>query len=167
MSRKPDGAMLRRSLLDCFAPDGGDPPARRAGPVSITEMKRALVRDLSWLLNASGLDQTHDLSAYPHVAGSTLNYGSPALDGQHREGLDLYRVQEGVARSLHRFEPRLIPETLRVTSLDDSGQGGAINIRIEAEIRAEPAPLRVVMRTEVDPETPLIRVVECRDERFE
>ncbi|MDB6453062.1 type VI secretion system baseplate subunit TssE [Falsirhodobacter sp. 20TX0035] len=161
MSRKPDGPRLRPSLLDCFS------DAAEGGPASMSpgDLKRALVRDISTLLNASGLEQVVDLSDYPYVANSTLNFGSPALDGQHREGLDLYHVQEGVARSLHRFEPRLMPDTLRVTSADDPGQG-AIVLRIEGEIRADPAPLRVVMRTEVEAEMPAIRVVECRDEGF-
>lgn len=164
MPRPSDSALLRQPLLDCFVPDAGRPPGGTSRPASLADVKRALIRDLSWLLNAGGLDQTHDLADYPHVARSTLNFGTPSLHGQHREGLDLFRVQEGIARSLQRFEPRLMPGSLRVTSIDDSGQGGAVNIRIEAKIYAEPAPLRIVMRTEMDPEMPLIRVVEDRDE---
>lgn len=160
MSHISDGPRLRPSLLDCFLDTEG-----RTASLSAGDLKRALVRDISTLLNANGLEQTVDLSAYPHVADSTLNFGSPALDGQHREGLDLYHVQEGVARSLHRFEPRLMADTLRVTGADDPGQG-AIVLRIEGEMRADPAPLRIVMRTEVDTDTPAIRVVECRDEGF-
>lgn len=162
MSRNPASAMLRPSLLDRLS----DVP-ERSGQMSLNELKQMIVRDVGWLLNANGLDQTLDLEAYPHVADSVLNFGAPAMDGQHREGLDLYRLQEGIARCLRRFEPRLLPDTLHVTSMDgEDGKGGAINIRIEAEIRADPLPLRVVMRTEIDPETPVIRVVECRPESY-
>lgn len=163
-------AMLRPSLLDHLIDDSpADAPLRprideRRGYATLADLKRAIVRDIGRLLNANSLDQTVDLRAYPHVANSTLNFGAPALDGKGREGLDLYDIQENIAQSLRRFEPRLLPQSVHVTSFDDNGQGGAIRLRIEAELRAEPVPLRIVMRTEIDPESPVIRVVEYRDE---
>lgn len=162
MSRNIARTPLLPGLLDRLV-DGAE-PEREA--TSLTRLKQAILRDISWLLNADSLDQTLDLKSYPHVAASTLNFGAPALDGKEREGLDLYRLQQDITRSLYRFEGRLIAETVRVSSIDDGGRGGAIHLRIEADLRAEPLPVRLVMRTEIDPQTPMIRVVEHRSEDF-
>lgn len=141
--------------------------SRPCGGATLEQIKVSLLHDISALLNANGLDRTVDLASYPQVAASTLNYGAPALDGQHREGLNLYRLQEDIARALRRFESRLLPDSVRVTSHDDHGVRAGISIRIEADLRAEPMPLRMVMRTEIDPDTPVIRVIEQRGESFE
>ncbi|WP_138464443.1 type VI secretion system baseplate subunit TssE [Poseidonocella sp. HB161398] len=174
MTRSPADAMPMPSLLDRLTDDAPllreDPRGRPGGgpaggpPGGLAGLKRAILRDISWLLNTAALERSADLSACPHVAASCLNYGAPSLYGREREGLDLYRLQEEIADALRRFEPRLAPGSLLVSGWESGEAGAAICLRIEAELRVEPMPVRMVMRTEIDPDSPAIRVVEARGE---
>ncbi|MFC7556281.1 type VI secretion system baseplate subunit TssE [Pseudoroseomonas wenyumeiae] len=131
---------------------------------SIQRLKAAILRDVTWLLNASHLAATVDLRDYPHVAASTLNYGIATLHGHSKEGVDTDLLRQRIITSLRRFEPRLLPGGLRVEVLDDGRLSGSLRFRIEADLWAEPMPLRMVMRTELDRELDAIRVVEARPE---
>jgi len=63
---------VQPSLLDRLTDD--DPTNRREARdmrgFSLARLREAVLRDLSWLMNASQLAATQDLSPYPHVASS-------------------------------------------------------------------------------------------------
>ncbi|WP_217358739.1 type VI secretion system baseplate subunit TssE [Thalassococcus sp. S3] len=158
--------MVQPSLLDRLTDDspGTASEVADASTYSLARLRQVILRDISWLLNADALELSVDLTTYPEVMSSTLNYGAPALDGLEREGLDLYALRQSIARSLRRFESRLMPDSIEVSTVSNEGAGSAVHIRIVADLWAQPMPLRMIMRTEIDPETPTIRVVECRGE---
>ena len=58
------------------------------------------------------------------------------------------------------FQPRLKPESLRVSVQPGRGDGFGFQFLIEADLWAHPAPLRLVLRTETDKELDMVRVVE-------
>jgi type VI secretion system protein ImpF len=166
MSQASSQDLVQPSLLDRLTDlhphHAADSRAERV--YSLQRLKAAILRDVTWLLNTSHLAPTVDLRAFPQVAASTLNFGVATLHGHSREGVDIDLLRQMIVTSLRRFEPRLLPASLRVEALDEARQAGPLHFRIEADLWAEPVPLRMVMRTEFDQEVDAIRVVEARPE---
>lgn len=162
MARAVKRDVVQPSLLDRLT----DEEPRSASEVqdrrsfSIRQLREVILRDISWLLNTNQLAATVDLLPYPEVAASTVNYGVWPLGGQIREGIDANALGQEILSSLQRFEPRLLPDSLRVMAIEDPQDGGALHFRIEADLWAQPVPLRMVMRTEIDRELDVVRVVE-------
>ena len=130
---------------------------------SLARLREAILRDLSWLLNVSQLSTTIDLTPYPEVATSTLNYGVRSRTGSEVGGLDPSALRHEILTSLRRFEPRLLPESLEVTMIQDA-RDGTFQFRIEADLWAQPQPLHMLMRTEMGEATGSVRVIEMRGE---
>ena len=153
------------TLLDRLTDDHPEEPAEgdASRARSIAQLREAILRDLSWLLNTSHIASSVDLTPYPEVAMSTLNYGVRSRTGRELDGLDPSALRLEMLRSLRRFEPRLLPESLEVTVIEDGGHG-SFQLRIEADLWAEPQPLRMLMRTEPGETAGTVRVVELRGE---
>jgi hypothetical protein len=81
---------VQPSLLDRLTDD--DPMNRRDGRdmrgFSLARLRDSVLRDLSWLMNASQLAATRDLGRLPHVAASVLNYGIPPTTGKVKAAID-------------------------------------------------------------------------------
>jgi type VI secretion system protein ImpF len=150
---------VQPSLLDRLTDD--EPlkqrEARDLRVFSLTRLREAVLRDLSWLLNTTHLAATQDLDAYPHVAASGLNYGVPPTTGRVKAGIDANVLARELRLALQRFEPRLLPDSLRISLQPGDG---AFQFLIEATLWAHPAPLRMTLRTEPDTELDMVRVVE-------
>jgi len=156
---------IQPALLDRLMDDNPDELAEGeiSRTFSLARLRKAILRDLSWLLNTSQLATTVDLSLYPEVAMSTLNYGVRSRTGREVGGLDPSTLRHEILLSLRRFEPRLVPESLQVTVIEDK-RDGTFQFRIEADLWATPVPLRMLMRTEAGEITGSVRVVEVRGE---
>src|SRR5579864_228685 len=57
--------------------------------VSLRRLREGVLRDLGWLLNATNMAVLEDLSEYPQVARSVVNYGMPALAGSLASSIDI------------------------------------------------------------------------------
>jgi len=148
-------------LTDDHPQEQAEGDASRA--VSLRRLREAIVRDLSWLLNTSQLGTSVDLTLYPQVANSVLNYGMRSRTAHEICGIDPVALHHEMLLSLRRFEPRLVPESLELTVVEDP-QSGMFQIRLEAEVWAYPQPLHMLMRTEVGGAAGAIRVVEIGSE---
>ncbi|MBB3166690.1 type VI secretion system protein ImpF [Rhizobium laguerreae] len=155
--------LIRPSLLDRLTDDAPRTTCESANfyNFSLSKMQALIQRDVSWLLNATQLAATVELRSYPHVAASTLNYGVRALAAVER--LDANDVGQEIAYGLQLFEPRLLPESVNVTPLPDA-KGNPFGFRIEAELWAQPVPLRIVMRTDLEAGCGIVSVVETTSE---
>jgi type VI secretion system protein ImpF len=153
---------VQPSLLDRLTDD--DPTNRREARdvrgFSLARLREVVLRDLSWLMNASHLAASRDLGPYPHVAASVLNYGIPPTTGRIKAGIDPTVLARQVRLALLRFEPRLLPDSLQVSVTREAARDGAFQFLIEAELWAHPVPLRVMLRTEADHDLDMVRVVE-------
>jgi type VI secretion system protein ImpF len=150
---------VQPSLLDRLTDD--EPLKRREARdlrvFSLTRLREAVLRDLSWLLNTAYLAATQDLDAYPYVAASVLNFGVPPTTGRVKAGIDADVLARQLRLALQRFEPRLLPDSLHISLQPGDG---AFQFLIEATLWAHPAPLRMTLRTEPDAELDMVRVVE-------
>lgn len=153
---------VQPSLLDRLTDD--DPANRREAQdmrgFSLVRLREAVLRDLSWLMNASHLAAAQDLRPYPHVAASVLNYGIPPTTGRAKAGIDPAALARQVRTALLHFEPRLLPDSLKVSVTRETTSDGAFQFVIEAELWAHPVPLRMTLMTEPDSDLDMVRVVE-------
>ncbi len=152
---------LYPSLLDRLIDD--DPGKKAEGrdnrATSTAKLREAVLRDMNWLFNST--QSSDDLSDYPEIRRSVLNYGLPAISGQPASSLDLVDVARALREALIYFEPRLVPHTVRVFAEPDiESKHNVISFRMEAQMWAQPIPLEIFMRTDVDLESGQTRVVE-------
>lgn len=155
---------LQPSLLDRLSDDYPQTrqESRERQVISLARLREAVLRDLGWLLNTDSLSTTEDLSDYPEVARSVLNYGMPSLSGRTVSGADHKGLERLVRESIVNFEPRLIPGTVRVKAIVAAAEmsGNALSFSIEGQLWAEPAPLHLVLRTDIDLETGSVAISE-------
>ena len=75
---------LQPALLDRLTdlePDKKQEPRERR-VLTKSQLRAAVLRDLTWLLNSVQLSASEDLDAYPEVERSVINYGLPSLSGE-------------------------------------------------------------------------------------
>lgn len=155
---------LQPSLLDRLTDDEPDQnvESRERRVLSLDKIRVCVLRDLQWLLNASNLDQIHDLQQHPQVQNSVLNYGIPDLTGLTASGLKVSDLERRIRDAIWRFEPRILRHTLRVTARvhGNLSNNNALVFEIAGEMWAQPLPLQLYMRTEVDLDTGNVLVKE-------
>lgn len=156
---------LQPALLDRLRDD--DPQSRTEPPeqrvVNRSRLREAVLRDLSWLFNATRLSATEPLDDYPEAQRSVLNYGLPSLSGQTASSVDSVSLEAEVRRAILDHEPRILQETLRVEALvsdDQLHQHNQISFRISGQLWAQPVPLELLLHTDVDLETGRVDVRE-------
>ena len=155
---------LQPSLLDRLIDDEPDKKveSRDKRVLSLRQLRAAVLRDLAWLFNTSRLDALDDLSDYPYVRRSVLNYGIPDLTGHTASSIDTKDLERMLRQAVLEFEPRLLRDSLRIR-LDlneDQMNHNAMTFDIEAQLWAQPAPLHILLRTELDLEMGDVRVTE-------
>ncbi len=148
---------LQPSLLDRLtdkAPDSRS-ESRDRRVLSMRMLRQAVLRDLAWLLNTGHLETTDDLEPYPQVRDSVLNYGLPDITGISASSADTSALERAVKKAIAMFEPRIAPDSLRVSvARDESTMGrNAMVFTIEGQLWAEPTPMTLFLKTEVDLET--------------
>lgn len=155
---------LQPSLLDRLTDDepGKLEESREKRVISATRLRDCVTRDMSWLLNCVNLGASVDLDDYPEVSRSVLNFGIPDLTGMALSGLNADALQREVKDAILAFEPRLTANTLRLTvnALSKRMDRQALVFKIESEMWAQPIPLNLYLKTEVDLETGSIKVSE-------
>ncbi len=156
---------LQPSLLDRLTDD--EPEAHHEAPdkriLSPQRLRESVRRDLGWLFNTTNLASVRDLSAYPEVERSTLNFGIADLTGRTASGIDDATLVRLLRRAIGEYEPRLVRSTLKVQVLVDPERHGANTMRfhIEADLWSQPLPLRLYLQTDVDLEDGEARVTEA------
>jgi type VI secretion system protein ImpF len=156
---------LQPSLLDRLTDLAPAEPAesREQRVITAARLRECVTRDIAALLNCtrqwSG-DELDGLDGLDHVGNSVLNFGIPDLAGAALSGIDAAMLQNRIRVALLDFEPRLIAETVQVTvSVDDARMDSrSLSFRIEAQMWAQPMPLGLYLRTDVDLETGEFRV---------
>lgn len=155
---------LQPALLDRLTDDdrasSQDADERRV--LNKTQLRQAVLRDLSWLLNAVQPLGSQGADA-PYAAESVLNYGLPPMSGQLASKVDVNDIEASIRQAILRFEPRILEHSLSVHAIDAGAMLEAHNI-IEFEIRgflwAQPIPLELLLRTQLDLEAGQVMVRE-------
>lgn len=126
-----------------------------------SQIREAVLRDLSWLLNSVQPLSKAVAAQYPQAADSVLNYGLPAMSGQLASRIDVSLLERTIKQAILRFEPRVMEDSLEVKALDASSVLDTHNV-IEFDIHgfmwAQPVPLELLLRTQVDLEAGQVEV---------
>lgn len=155
---------LYPSLLDRLIDE--DPSkqteARDNRAFSTARLRESVLRDMNWLFNCT--QSSDDLDAFPEIRRSVLNFGLPAVSGRPASSLHLTDLARALRDALIFFEPRLIPHTVRVyAETDKKASHNVITFKMEAQLWAQPIPLEIFMRTDMDLESGQTRVVESNE----
>ena len=161
---------LQPALLDRLTDDEPDKKVEGSDKRVLTksQLRQAVLRDLAWLFNTTRLESGEDLSSTPLVQKSILNFGLPALAGETAASLDPTDLERAVREAILAYEPRILPASLRVrtivteTQLD---QHNVISVQIEGFLWAQPVPLELLLRTEVDLETGRVEITDLAGSR--
>jgi len=126
------------------------PESSEQRSVAIRRLREYVCRDLASLLNCGSLDASIDLTDYPHVQRSVVNYGMPSLAGRMARSVEADRISSTIEAAITNFEPRL--SRVRVTPElgDDGSETHVLAFRIEAQLWGQPAPQHLVLRTSID-----------------
>ena len=132
------------------------------------QLRQAVLRDLAWLFNATRMEAGTDLSRAPEVQRSVINYGLPALSGRSASSLDVAELERAIRQSILDYEPRILPSTLRVTALLQPHQidhHNVVGVQIQGQLWAQPVPLELLVRTEIDLETGRVEIADLAPAR--
>jgi type VI secretion system protein ImpF len=164
MTRRAD--RLQPALIDRLTDDAtmNAVEADDERVMSKAQLRRAVLRDLGWLLNAVQPLSHAEHQAHPALADSVLNFGLPALSGQLASKIDVATLERAIRQAIVRFEPRILPGTLHVHALEATSVLDTHNV-IEFEIRghlwAQPVPLEILLKTQLDLEAGQVMVREA------
>lgn len=145
---------LLPSLLDRLTDDnpGDVTEARERRAETMVQLRAATLRDLEWLLNTSNIESELDLSEYPELEGSVINYGLPNLSGTTITSVDFGLLESNIRKAIQAFEERILKDSVRVISIqsEDAVHGNSVTFKIEGTLWGNPMPEPLFLRTEVD-----------------
>ena len=158
---------LQPALLDRItdlAPTDRAIEAPELRAITRARLRQLVLRDLNWLLNAPrGLDDD-DHMKYRGLASSTINYGIAPLTGKLASGVELPELEVMLRQAIVNFEPRIVPDSVVVrgivseTLLDSHN---VVSFEISGRLWAQPYPIELLLRTDVDLETGAAKVIEA------
>jgi type VI secretion system protein ImpF len=166
MSDRASRERLQPSLLDRLTDD--TPDSRREGfdqqTLTMTQLRRAVLRDLSWLLNTTNLATDQDLAGTPLAAKSVINFGIPGFAGMTSSTARIGGLEAALLASIRSYEPRIRPDSLSVTVRPGSGDNpdSALHFEIRGELWAQPVPQQLFLESSIELETRLAVVDEAQ-----
>ncbi len=144
---------------------------RRGIVVSPSVLREAVRRDIEALFNTERYEVTPllsdhegeqmqgsplDLSDFPEVRRSVINYGVPSFSGRSSRDFDRDALAREIKMVLNTFEPRLKDNGTKVqVTLGD--KNGGLKIEIDAILIMTPTPERLRLRTSINLDNGLAR----------
>ena len=162
---RSEGDRLQPALLDRLCDD--EPENKKEtlqfSVVSKGRLKRTVLRDLNWLLNTTAHHTDIQLDDHPQVKRSVINYGIPVLSGKNFSSVDWRELERGIQEAISFFEPRILPETLKVKAIlptDSLGHHNLLQFELRGELWSIPFPVELLIRSELDLETGQSKLVD-------
>ena len=144
---------LQPSLLDRLTDETPQQAteSRDQRVIDIKRLREIVERDLSWLLNTNNAEPWIDPTRHPQAARSVLNYGILDMSGVYSTRSRSDAIRASLRQAIELFEPRLRPGTLQI-ELQQVKEGGSVVLAFEirADMWAEPVPLELYLRSEID-----------------
>ena len=154
---------LQPALLDRLTDDAptSQVEADERRVMSKAALRQAVIRDLGWLFNATQPLRAREAAEHPAAATSVLNYGLPALAGELASKIDVDQLERAIRKAIVDFEPRIVADSVTVRAIEADDVLATHNV-IEFEIRgllwAQPVPLELLLRTQLDLEAGKVEV---------
>jgi type VI secretion system protein ImpF len=153
---------INPSLLDRLTDEAPGVPGRGAWS-TVSELRKSVLRDLTWLFNTTQMLDTESAETWPQVRSSVLNFGLPPLAGNQASALDLVRLERMLRQAIVDFEPRILPDSVTVKALlegDALDHHNVVSLQIAGLLWAQPVPIELLLRTQLDLESGQNRVDE-------
>jgi type VI secretion system protein ImpF len=146
---------LQPSLLDRLIDDDPTSKVEPADQKVLTKqaLRQAVLRDLSWLLNATGYCPTLDEKQFPDVSRSVLNFGLPTMSGQFASTMQRASMEQALRQAILNFEPRILPRTLEIEIVLEGyamDSHNRVGLMIKGMLWAQPVPMEFLMRSRID-----------------
>jgi type VI secretion system protein ImpF len=165
MSRRTPQERLQPALLDRLLDDapGTTLEPREHRFITKSRLRQAVLRDLAWLFNATRLEAVVDMTKAPLARRSVINFGLPAFSGRWASSLEVSDLERAMRQAIIDFEPRILPATLQIKALvetDRLDHHNVIGVEIRGHLWAQPVPLELMVRTEIDLETGKVEIAD-------
>lgn len=158
---------LQPSLLDRLTDNepATEREALEARVLNKKQLRAAVLRDLSWLFNATAQEpdpRNPDRErvmlwrGVPEAADSVINFGIPSLAGTTWSTLEFPVLEQAIRRCIVRFEPRIDEKTLEVKITNDLSTGlrpTSLRLVIRGQLWNQPVPLELLLSADVDVDT--------------
>lgn len=130
-------ALVQPSVLDRLLDDAPGQGIGQPMLFEVTDLKRALARDLEALLNTRIMDQSELLEPYPLAGQTVIDFGVPDLSGLSLLNPDDREyLRNRVRRAIEIHEPRLT--RVRITlELPREGER-LLRFRVDAVLKVHP-----------------------------
>ena len=154
---------INPSLLDRLTDEGPGAAGGRGGSTSLSELRRSVLRDLTWLFNTTQTFNAEETESWPQVRNSILNFGLPALAGTHASSVDFPRLERALRQAIIDFEPRILAESVTVKAQlehESLDHHNVVSLHIAGLLWAQPVPIELLLRTQLDLESGQSRVEE-------
>ncbi|WP_148243492.1 type VI secretion system baseplate subunit TssE [Enterobacter asburiae] len=150
------GGRYLPTLLERLQDDEPNSPHDRVRPVDAKTIRQLVQKDIADLINHTNIEDTINEQRYKAVTESVLNYGIPALIGSPENRNNWQVIERAIRKAIIRFEPRIIPETLLVRSLQERehmARHAVIAFEIRGLIDWQPHPVDLCMNGRYDVES--------------
>lgn len=134
--------------------------SRKERVMNIRKYRSAVLRDISWLLNAYANAELTDLDEYAELPSSVLNFGVRNVAGMAVSNLDADEMEYQLTEALRRFEPRIIPNTISITMTTDPEEmsNRSLFFEIRGDLWSQPIPESLFIKTQLDLETGKVKL---------
>ncbi|MFZ4791406.1 MAG: type VI secretion system baseplate subunit TssE [Candidatus Competibacteraceae bacterium] len=160
---------LQPSLLDRLTDDEPDQQqeSRDQRVLSTNRLRECVLRDLGWLFNSTRLPEREEVERYPFAVHSVINFGLPPLTGATARSVEMEALERSLRQAVVDFEPRIFRQSLRVrTELTEERMShNALTFEIEGDLWAQPLPLQLYLKTEIDLESGQVLIEESTRSR--
>jgi|HubBroStandDraft_6_1064221.scaffolds.fasta_scaffold347481_2 type VI secretion system protein ImpF len=158
MSKSPQIEKVQPCLLDRLVDEHPERREETTGRgISISRYRQGVLRDIEWLLNAKSRLAHEGFADFPETEASVLNFGMPDPTGKSTGNATINQIETNIATALLRFEPRIIPDSLVVKSIETSRSAtsspNVLAFSITGELWASPMNEELHLKTEIDLET--------------
>ena len=155
---------LQPSLLDRLTDDAPDEQkeSRDQRVLSLRRLRESVLRDLDWLFNTVNLEAVESLEDAPFAAESVINFGMPDLTGMTTSNVDVPTLERKLRDAIVNYEPRILRDSVRVRVTVDTQMmsHNALVFEIQGELWAQPVPMQLFLKTELDLETGNVNVLD-------
>lgn len=137
--------------------------AGASGKQTVREYHQSVREDMYALLNTARPSLDKVVEKYPRIGRSVLNFGFQSLSGKVSTNVEKRSLQRDIEATLSNFEPRIAPDSIKVSVLTRNF-GDPLNelaFEVEGELWAQPVQ-HLQLQTQVDLETGEVAVVEER-----
>lgn len=146
---------LMPTLFDRLFDDAPSQQSEHPDAYSINRKKMLAIiqRDLAYLLNTVNTEDIFDKETYQAIQHSTINYGIAPLSGSYLSTHQWRKIERCIRQAILHFEPRLIPEALRIVphiKEDTEHHYNILSFSIHGLVHMNPYPMEFLMKSAID-----------------